>query len=107
LKYWRSQTYQTTHSTLTCHEIRIIRPHHPLYGKIFPVLETSGYKKKRYYILELPDQSHLQIPREWTCHKDIPQPHPIAEQPVCTVKSLQAMLLILKSLKDKANTGTL
>jgi hypothetical protein len=98
-----SQTCKTTHSTLTFHEVRIIRPHHPLYGKIFPVVRTSGYKRKRYYILELPDKSHLQIPMEWACEKDIPLPQPILAQPVCTVESLRVVLSLLRTLKNKAN----
>jgi hypothetical protein len=102
-----SQTRKTTYSKLTFDEVKIIRPHHPLYGQIFPVLETSGYKDKRYYILELPEHSPLRIPVEWTCHKDLPMPQATPEQPVCTVKSLQAVLSILTSLKNKANMGTL
>jgi hypothetical protein len=41
--------------------VRIIRPHHPLFGKTVSLVKIWEHKKKRYYVIELPDKSHTRI----------------------------------------------
>jgi hypothetical protein len=65
------QSSQTTHSN-DVSRVRIIRPHHPLFGQWVSVVRLWEHKKKRYYIIELPDKSHTRIPLYWADNGKFP-----------------------------------
>jgi hypothetical protein len=97
------QTYNTTHSKSNLKTtVRIIRPHHPLYGKTVPVVKIWEHKKKRYYVIELPDKSNTRIPLDWADEGKIPLPENPSSQPVFTVQSIREIISFINILKNRS-----
>jgi hypothetical protein len=94
------QSSQTTHSN-DVSRVRIIRPHHPLFGQWVSVVRLWEHKKKRYYIIELPDKSHTRIPLYWADNGKFPLvKNAYPEQPFFTAKCIQNLISIILVLKD-------
>ena len=95
----------TAHSNTQFEVVRIIRPHHPLFGKAFPLVRTWKHKKSRFYIIQFPDKSHIQIPIEWADDGKTPLPKSMATQPVFTVFSIKKLILLITTLKKRGSTN--
>jgi hypothetical protein len=95
----------TAHSNTQFELVRIIRPHHPLYGKTFPLVRTWKHKKSRFYIIQLPDKSHIRIPIDWADDGKTPLPKSFATQPVFTVFSIKKLILLITTLKKRGSTN--
>jgi hypothetical protein len=111
----------TAHSNTQFEIVRIIRPHHPLFGKTFPLVrrwkhkknrfyiiqfpDKSKHKKNRFYIIQFPDKSHIQIPTDWADDGKTPLPNSMATQPVFTVISIKRLILLITTLKKRGSTN--
>jgi hypothetical protein len=89
------QTFNTAHSNSHFQTVRIIRPHHPLFGKTLPLIKIWEHKKKRYYVIELPDKSHTRIPLHWADQGKTPLPEHLSGQPVFTVHSIRELISLI------------
>jgi hypothetical protein len=94
--------FNTTHSNSHFHTVRIIRPHHPFFGKSFPVIRTWKHKKQQFYIIQLPDMSHIQIPVHWADEGKIPLSKNFFNQPVFTINSIREIISAIKLIVDKS-----
>lgn len=90
---------QTAHSKTNFRTLRIIRPHHPLFGLRVPVIKMSEHKEKRYYIIQLPDKSNTLIPIHWADEGNTPLPEVPTGLPVLSLDSVRQLIFILNSLK--------
>ena len=97
------QTFNTTHSKLNHRTVRIIRPHHPLFGKTVKLVKIWEHKKKRYYVIELPDKSHTRIPLDWADEGKTPLPKISSNQPVLTINSFRELISLIAALDNKAS----
>jgi hypothetical protein len=95
----------TAHSNTQFEIVRIIRPHHPLFGKTFPLVRRWKHKKNRFYIIQFPDKSHIQIPTDWADDGKTPLPNSMATQPVFTVISIKRLILLITTLKKRGSTN--
>jgi hypothetical protein len=95
----------TVHSNTQFETVRIIRPNHPLFGKTFPLVRIWKHKKSRFYIIQFPDKSHIQIPTEWADDGKTPLPESMATQPVLTVLSIKQLILLITTLKKRGSTN--
>jgi len=57
------------------------------------------HKKKRYYVIQLPDKSNTRIPLHWADQGKTPLPELTVEQPVFTLDSIRELILLIRSLK--------
>ena len=87
--------YDTAHSNTNFDKVRIIRPHHPLYGKTFPLVRKWKHKKIRFYIIQLPDRRHIQVPAHWTDDGITPLHEKFPDFPVLTVDSIRELIYLL------------
>lgn len=102
--HMRQRPINTTHSNTHFETVRIIRPHHPLFGKNFPLVRTWKFKRRRFYIIQLPDKSHIQIPVHWADEGKTPLPENICEQPVFRVDSIRELVVVITTLKNRGST---
>ena len=101
------QTFNTTHSKSDLHNIvRIIRPHHPLYGKTVPLVKIWEHKKKRYYVIELPDKSHTRIPLDWADQGKMPLPENPSSKQVFTVQSVREISALIRTLENRSSNDS-
>jgi hypothetical protein len=97
------QTFDTAHSNSDYRTIRIIRPHHPLFGKSVPLVKIWEHKNKRYYVIELPDKSHTRIPLHWADQGKIPLPQSPSGGPAFTVEAVRELFSLMSTLANKAS----
>ncbi len=97
------QTFNTTHSKLNHRTVRIIRPHHPLFGKTVKLVKIWEHKKKRYYVIELPDKSHTRIPLDWADEGITKLPQIPPNQPVFTIHSIRELISLITTLENKGS----
>jgi len=90
---------QTAHSKSNFRTVRIIRPHHPLFGLRVPVIKLWEHKEKRYYIIQLPDKSNTRIPLHWVDEGNTPLPEVPTGLPILSLDSVRQLIFILNSLK--------
>ena len=95
----------TAHSNTQFEIVRIIRPHHPLFGKAFPLVRRWKHKKSRFYIIQMPDKSHIQIPIEWADDAKSPLAQYTVAQPVFTDNSIKELIFIITTLKKRISTN--
>jgi len=95
-------SFNTAHSNSYFETIRIIRPHHPFFGKTFPLVRTWKHKKRHFYIIQLPDMSHIQIPIYWADTGKTPLPENISEQPIFTVNAIREFVSVLSIIGNKS-----
>jgi hypothetical protein len=88
--------YDNAHSNTNSGKVRIIRPHHPLYGNTYPIVRRWKHNKARFYIIQLPDRRHLQIPAHWTDGGASPLPENLPDLPVLTVDSIRELIYLFK-----------
>ena len=90
---------------VACHTVRIIRPHHPLFGQLVNIVKIWEHKKKRYYVVELPDKSHTRIPLHWADDgkSSIAEP-PICDQPF-TVQSIREITFLIHTSRNKVSNA--
>jgi hypothetical protein len=93
--------YNTAHSKPNSKKVRIIRPHHPLYGQSFQLVRTWKNKQVKFYIIQLPDRKHIQIPIHWTDDGTTPLPENLPDYPVLTADSIRDIIYLLKLLNKK------
>jgi hypothetical protein len=62
----RRNLRQTTHLQDLPRQVRVIRPHHALEGKVLEVFAKLRHKGKPHFLLVLPDGSRSYIPVAWT-----------------------------------------
>jgi hypothetical protein len=79
--------------------MRIIRPHHPLFGLSVPIIKMSELKRKRFYIIQLPDESNTLMPIHWVDEGNTPLPEVPAGLPVLSLESVRQLIFILNGLK--------
>jgi hypothetical protein len=94
------QCSQTTHSNDISPSVRIIRPHHPLFGQWVSVVRFWEHKKKRYYVVELPDKSHTRIPLHFADNGKFPLPDVPPDQPFFTVKCIRRLISLIPALQN-------
>lgn len=92
------QTCITTHSNPFSRSVRIIRPHHPLFGKTVPLVKLWEHKKRRYYVIELPDQSHTRIPLHWADEGKGPLPKISSNPPYLNIQAIKELISLLERL---------
>jgi hypothetical protein len=97
------QTFNTAHSKSYFRTVRIIRPYHPLFGKTVNLVKIWEHKKKRYYVIELPDKSHTRIPLHWADEGKTPLPEIPSNQPFFTVHSIRDLISLITTLDNKAS----
>jgi len=97
------QTFNTTHSNTNFRKVRIIRPHHPLYGKTVSLVKIWQHKKKRYYVIELPDKSHTRIPLYWADDGNTPLHQIPHNLPFLTIDSIRQLIGLVTTLKNKVS----
>jgi len=97
----RPHTYDTAHSKPNSQKVRIIRPHHPLYGQSLKVVRRWKNKQVQFYIIKLPDRKHIQIPIHWTDDGTTPLPENLPDYPVLTADSIRELICLLKLLNKK------
>ena len=116
LKFWQTaysqrnesgqslqRTFNTTHSKSNYRTVRIIRPHHPLFGKTVNLVKIWEHKKKGYYVIELPDKSHTRIPLYWADEGKTPLTEIPSNQPFFTVHSIRELLSLITTLENKGS----
>ena len=86
--------------------VRIIRPYHPLYGQIIPLVKIWEHKKKRYYVIELPDKSHTRIPLDWADQGKAPLPEPPSSKPIFTVRAIREIISFINILNNRSLNET-
>ncbi len=108
LKCGRSlqQTSNIAHSKSNFRTVRIIRPHHPLFGKTVNLVKIWEHKKKRYYVIELPDKSHTRIPLHWADEGKTPLPEIPSNQPFFTVDSIRNLISLITTLENKGSRSS-
>ena len=78
-----------------------MRPHHPLYLKILPVVEIWDGWGDRHFVVELPDGSHARIPCAWA-DESLRVPGPLAlTETKLSVASARELLAVLGGLRDR------
>lgn len=96
------QTFNTTYSKSESKNIvRIIRPHHPLFGQTVNLVKIWEHKKKRYFVIELPDKSHSRIPLHWADNGTLPLSKPPHSNQVFTVQAIREVIFLTRTLRDK------
>jgi hypothetical protein len=60
------------------------------------------HKKKRYYVIELPDKSNTRIPLDWADEGKIPLPENPSSQPVFTVQSIRDIISFIRTLENRS-----
>jgi hypothetical protein len=93
------QTCNTAHSNSIFRSVRIIRPHHPLFGQTVPLVKLWEHKKRRYYVIQLPDQSHTRIPLHWADDGKGPLPEISSKLPALTIPAIKALISIMERLR--------
>src|SRR6266853_2528952 len=79
----------TTHLRDLPSQVRVIRPHHALEGKVLEVFAKLRHKGKPHFLLVLPDGSRSYIPAAWT---DFGAPPQSSEAPCSTVACASDLL---------------
>jgi hypothetical protein len=79
--------------------VRIIRPHHPLFGKTLPLVKLWEHKKRRYYVIELLDQSHARIPLHWADEGRGPLPEISSNLPVLTSEAIKELIFLVEKVR--------
>lgn len=64
------------------------------------------HKKKRYYVIELPDKSHTRIPLDWTDQGNTPLPENLSSEQVFTVQSVREIAFIIRTLKNRSSNDS-
>jgi len=100
------QTSNIAHSKSNFRTVRIIRPHHPLFGKTVNLVKIWEHKKKRYYVIELPDKSHTRIPLHWADEGKTPLPEIPSNQPFFTVDSIRNLISLITTLENKGSRSS-
>jgi hypothetical protein len=100
------QTSNTKHSNPNFRKVRIIRPHHPLYGQSVTLVKIWQHKKRRYYVIELPDNSHTRIPLSWADDGNTPLPQVPPNLPFLTIDSIRQLSCLLANLKNKSSMNS-
>lgn len=101
------QTFNTEHSKSDIQNtVRIIRPHHPLFGKTVNLVKIWEHKKKRYYVIELPDKSHTRIPLDWADQGNSPLPESLSSEHVFTVQSIREITFIICTLENRSSNNS-
>jgi hypothetical protein len=93
------QPSNTAHSNSLLRPLRIVRPHHPLFGQTVLLIKVWRHQKKRYYIIELPDKTHSRIPFHWADDGKLPLPQVSSDLPVLTADSIRELILLIERLK--------
>lgn len=81
--------------------VRVIRPHHPLFGKELEILKDA----KADIIVLRPDGASMKLPRNWT---DIDGPDSCRElsgKAIFTTQSLQEFRELLETLTKRRNSS--
>ena len=100
-------TFNTAHSKSHLQNtVRIVRPHHPLFGKTVNLVKIWEHKKKRYYVIELPDKSHTRIPLDWADHGNAPLPESLSSEQVFTVQSVKEITFIIHTLENRSSNDS-
>jgi len=99
--FWNSflsprQPCHTTHSNSFSKSVRIIYPHHPLFGRMVPLIKLWEHKKKHYYVIQLPDESHTRIPLFWADDGKTPLPEPPSDLTVLTATSVRTLIILMR-----------
>ena len=101
------QTFNTTHSKSDLQNtVRIIRPHHPFFGKTVNLVKIWQHRKKRYYVIELPDKSHTRIPLDWADQGKTPLPKSPSSKQVFTVQSVREITFLIRTLENKSSNDS-
>jgi hypothetical protein len=100
------QTSNTKHSNTIFRKVRIIRPHHPLYGQSVSLVKIWQHKNQRYYVIELPDKSHTRIPLFWADDGNTPLPPVPPNLPFLTIDSIRLLNCLLANLKNRASMNS-
>jgi hypothetical protein len=64
-----------------------------------PLVKLWEHKKKRYYVIELPDKSHTRIPLDWADEGKTPLSEVSSHQPVLTTTSVKELIVLIERLK--------
>ena len=99
----KRQSFNTAHSKSSFRSVRIIRPNHPLFGQSFPIVQIWKNKKKRFYLIELPDKSHTRIPLDWADEGKCPISKISSNQPVLSASSLRELIDLLTIFGNKVS----
>ena len=68
--------------------VEITRRHHPLAGQKFAPVRSG----KNYFVLLLPDDSHIKIPKNWTNFETKLEIDPLSQDTVFTTASIMDLL---------------
>ena len=79
--------------------MRITRAHHPLFGKVVPLVKIWNHSNKRYYVIELPDKSHTRIPLDWADEGEGPLPQIVSSLPCLTVEAIRDLIFLATTLE--------
>lgn len=63
------------------------------------------HKKKRYYVIELPDKSNTRIPLDWADKGKTPLPENPSSKQVLTVQSVREIASLIHTIKNRRSNG--
>ena len=78
-------------------QIEVVRRHHPLVGRIFPVVRVA----RTLLVIQLADTSHLKLPRKWTSIDYDPSDDPLLQDAVFTSTSILSLLELIHILSRR------
>jgi len=64
-----------------------------------PLVKLWEHKKKRYYVIQLPDKSHTRIPLDWADEGKMSLPEVSSDLPVLNASSIKELIILIKRLK--------